>query len=258
MLATWLTMTRDCSSLRPRIERSSSGRPDGSRRARNAFGARRWRYSVPTEPMSKARWRPVGSNPELDQNSLSSPHSSRLRLKGETDFDGRCATLWTRLWTGREPGGGAISTFGRPRRPTQGTAIEINLTREFEIEDGLDLDWRIREVEVDCKFSLRDIGGWEIPMEMYVCSDHGTQSASSDRPALLVWLNDDSGEWGSGPLESYRPPASLAPRSAQWPKRVTETTAPRRRCAERGLLALGWWSERPAGQSPTRPAARDS
>src|SRR3954466_8238712 len=34
-----------------------------------------------------------------------------------------------------------------------GTLVEINLQREFEFEDGVDLDYRIAGAEVDCKFS---------------------------------------------------------------------------------------------------------
>jgi hypothetical protein len=80
-----------------------------------------------------------------------------------------------------------------------GTAIEINLSREFDIEDGLYLDWNVAGAELDCKFS-RDISGWEIPMEMYVCSDHDTRSGIDDFPALLVWMNDDTSEWAAGLL----------------------------------------------------------
>lgn len=73
------------------------------------------------------------------------------------------------------------------------------MTREFDIADGCDLDWRINATEVDCKFS-RDLGGWEIPTEMYVCADHGDQSADQDHPALLTWMNDDTNEWAAGLL----------------------------------------------------------
>ena len=44
----------------------------------------------------------------------------------------------------------------------------MNLTKEFEFANGDDLDWQIAGRDVDCKFS-KDLGGWEIPMEMYRC-----------------------------------------------------------------------------------------
>jgi hypothetical protein len=78
-----------------------------------------------------------------------------------------------------------------------GTAIEVNLTKEFDIAAGHDLDWRVAGQDLDCKFS-RDLGGWEIPMEMYRCPDHGEQSGKADHPALVAWLNDDYGQWAAG------------------------------------------------------------
>ncbi len=45
-----------------------------------------------------------------------------------------------------------------------GTLVEINLHREFEFQDGVDLDYRIADVEVDCKYSQK-LGGWMIPPE---------------------------------------------------------------------------------------------
>ena len=78
-----------------------------------------------------------------------------------------------------------------------GTAVEVNLTNEFEISEGVELDWNIDGREVDCKFS-KDFGGWEIPMEMYLCSDHGEQSGAEDHLALLLWMNDDDSQWAAG------------------------------------------------------------
>jgi Restriction endonuclease NaeI len=75
----------------------------------------------------------------------------------------------------------------------------MNLTKEFEIPNGSELDWSIDGHDLDCKFS-KDIGGWEIPMEMYVCEEHGGRSGSADHPALLLWLNDDTSQWAAGLL----------------------------------------------------------
>lgn len=78
-----------------------------------------------------------------------------------------------------------------------GTIVEVNLTREFDLDDGDELDWKIDGIDLDCKFS-KSIGGWEIPMEMYLCPDHGGRTGKADHPALLVWLCDDHNLWGAG------------------------------------------------------------
>ena len=80
-----------------------------------------------------------------------------------------------------------------------GTKVELGLTIEFDISDGTDLDWEIDGHEVDCKFS-KDFGGWEIPMEMYLCDDH-EQSGTADHLALLVWMNDDDAQWAAGVVQ---------------------------------------------------------
>lgn len=81
-----------------------------------------------------------------------------------------------------------------------GTTVELNLTSEFDIPDGEDLDWKIDGHEVDCKFS-KDLGGWEIPMEMYLCDAHGEQSGTADHLALVVWMNDDDAQWAAGVVQ---------------------------------------------------------
>lgn len=58
-----------------------------------------------------------------------------------------------------------------------GTLVEINLQREFKFEDGKTLDYRIADIEVDCKFSQK-LGGWMIPPEArgHIC--------------MVVWAED--------------------------------------------------------------------
>ncbi|MCO8127271.1 restriction endonuclease [Acidimicrobiia bacterium EGI L10123] len=81
-----------------------------------------------------------------------------------------------------------------------GTIIEISLTKEFEIPDGHELDWRIAGIEVDCKFS-KDYGKWEIPREMYLSTTPAQRSGTADHVALLVWLDDDRSRWAAGLLQ---------------------------------------------------------
>ncbi|QLL08639.1 NaeI family type II restriction endonuclease [Mycobacterium vicinigordonae] len=149
--------------------------------------------------MSTVRYRPAPTTREAPEDV------GHIVAFFEGAPDGRERFRWTlrdsldELLDGQRTGRWCYQHLRKTEKTYLGTAIEINLTREYEIADGLDLDWRIDNAEVDCKFS-RDMGGWEIPMEMYRCPDHGTQSADEDHPALLVWLNDDTSEWAAGLL----------------------------------------------------------
>ena len=66
-----------------------------------------------------------------------------------------------------------------------GTLVEINLHREFDFEDGRTMDYRIADVEVDCKFS-QSPRGWQIPLEAvgHLC--------------LLLWADDELGLCSGG------------------------------------------------------------
>jgi hypothetical protein len=66
-----------------------------------------------------------------------------------------------------------------------GTLIEINLHREFDLDDGIAMDYRIAGAEVDCKFS-RSPRGWQIPLEAvgHLC--------------LLLWADDQRGLMSGG------------------------------------------------------------
>jgi hypothetical protein len=101
------------------------------------------------------------------------------------------------LLDGQRTGRWCYQHLNKTEKTYLGTAVEVNLTKEFSIAEGDDLDWCIAGADLDCKFS-RDLGGWEIPMEMYRCADHGEQSGKADHAALLVWLSDDEGKWAAG------------------------------------------------------------
>ena len=77
------------------------------------------------------------------------------------------------------------NTLYKTERTHAGTLVEINLQRHFKFTDGLVMDYRIANVEVDCKFSQR-FGGWMIPPEArgHVC--------------LLVWADDYKSQWSAG------------------------------------------------------------
>lgn len=101
------------------------------------------------------------------------------------------------LLDGQRTGRWAYQHLSKTERTHLGTVVEVNLTKEFEFVDGDDLDWQIRGRDIDCKFS-RNLGGWEIPMEMYLCADHGDRQGKADQPALLTWFDDTSSSWAAG------------------------------------------------------------
>ncbi|MEV7530953.1 NaeI family type II restriction endonuclease [Streptomyces hydrogenans] len=101
------------------------------------------------------------------------------------------------LLDGQRTGRWAYQQLTKTEKTYLGTAVEVNLTKEFDIGNGDDLDWSIAGRDIDCKFS-KDLGGWEIPMEMYLCADHGERSGHADHVAILTWMNDDTSQWAAG------------------------------------------------------------
>ncbi|OJT17511.1 hypothetical protein BO221_45765 [Archangium sp. Cb G35] len=66
-----------------------------------------------------------------------------------------------------------------------GTLVEINLQREFKFKDGALLDYSIKDIEADCKFS-QSLYGWMIPPE------------AEDHLCLAVWASDEKSMWSAG------------------------------------------------------------
>ncbi|TQJ53345.1 NaeI family type II restriction endonuclease [Streptomyces sp. SLBN-115] len=73
----------------------------------------------------------------------------------------------------------------KTERTHAGTLVEINLQREFKFADGLAMDYRIADIEVDCKYS-QNFGGWMIPPE------------AKGHLCLLVWASDYESRWSAG------------------------------------------------------------
>ncbi len=101
------------------------------------------------------------------------------------------------LLDGQRTGRWAYQHLTKTEKTYLGTAVEVNLTKEFAIDNGADLDWSIAGLDIDCKFS-KDLGGWEIPMEMYLCADHGERSGRADHAAVVTWMDDDTSRWAAG------------------------------------------------------------
>jgi hypothetical protein len=66
-----------------------------------------------------------------------------------------------------------------------GTLVEINLQREFEFADGMAMDFAIRGIDVDCKYS-QDRAEWMIPPE------------ALGQIILGLWASDEQGKWSLG------------------------------------------------------------
>jgi cellobiose-specific phosphotransferase system component IIA len=66
-----------------------------------------------------------------------------------------------------------------------GTLVEINLQREFKFIDGEELDYRIANAEVDCKFS-QTLYAWMFPPE------------AVGQLCIVVWVNDAESKWSLG------------------------------------------------------------
>ncbi|GAC55725.1 restriction endonuclease [Gordonia amicalis] len=121
----------------------------------------------------------------------------------ETAPDARDRFRWAlrdsldELLDGQRTGRWAYQHLSKTEKTYLGTAVEVNLTKEFEFTDGDHLDWKIAGRDIDCKFS-KDVGGWEIPMEMYLCADHGERQGKDNHPAMLTWFDDTTNRWLAG------------------------------------------------------------
>ncbi|MGW1326601.1 NaeI family type II restriction endonuclease [Streptomyces antibioticus] len=82
-------------------------------------------------------------------------------------------------------------TLFKTEKTHAGTLVEINLQREFEFRDGVNMDYQIAGIDVDCKYS-QQFGGWMIPPEAlgHIC--------------LLVWADDYKTRWSAGLLRIRR------------------------------------------------------
>jgi hypothetical protein len=89
------------------------------------------------------------------------------------------------LYDGQHTGRYRWDQLHKTEKTHCGTLVEINLHREFQFEDGTEMDYRIAGVDVDCKYS-QSIGGWMIPNEAvhHVC--------------LLLTADDQASTWSLG------------------------------------------------------------
>ena len=92
---------------------------------------------------------------------------------------------YDQIYNGQYTGRYRFDQLHKTEKTHLGTIVEINLHREFEFEDGVDLDYRIAGEDVDCKWSMA-FGGWMIPPE------------AQGKVCMLVWGDDQASRWSLG------------------------------------------------------------
>lgn len=157
----------------------------------------RTKRAFPPLPSTKGRpKRSEGPLPGEGTDRSTDPEIERVRLALlEADPDGSRVAYALRealdqVYDGRRTGRWDITQLSKTEKTHIGTLVEIWLQREFEFEDGADLDFSIGGVDVDCKWSM-NLYAWEIPMEMY---------SRGEKVAMLIWGNEDSARWALGLL----------------------------------------------------------
>ena len=107
------------------------------------------------------------------------PDGSRFAVTLRDTYD--------QLYDGQRTGGFRWEDLHKTEKTYMGTIVEINVHREFDFEDGLQMDYRIAGIDVDCKYSQR-LGGWEFPPEAY----------ENAHICLVLWASDNESRWEAG------------------------------------------------------------
>jgi hypothetical protein len=124
-----------------------------------------------------------GDDPELDAVTeaidMLDPDGSRFADVLRDTYD--------QLYDGQRTGRFRWDELHKTEKTYMGTIVEINVHREFDFDDGDAMDYRIANVEVDCKYSQR-LGGWEFPPEAY----------ENRHICLVIWASDNESRWEAG------------------------------------------------------------
>ena len=89
------------------------------------------------------------------------------------------------IYDGRNTGRYRWEQLRKTEKTHFGSLVEINLHREFSFSDGIHLDYRIADIDVDCKWSQTE-GGWMLPPE------------AIGQICLLVTGSDEKSQWSAG------------------------------------------------------------
>ena len=105
------------------------------------------------------------------------------------DFESRVAAVLRdtldQLYDGQRTGRYRWDQLHKTEKTHCGTLVEINMQREFQFVDGDKLDYKIANIEVDCKYS-QDLAAWMIPNE------------ARDEICLGLWADDAKSVWSAG------------------------------------------------------------
>ena len=82
------------------------------------------------------------------------------------------------LLDGQRTGRWAYQHLSKTEKTHLGTVVEVNLTKEFEFANGVDLDWQIAGRDIDCKFSK----DWAAGKSRWRCTCAPTTASARARP----------------------------------------------------------------------------
>lgn len=122
-------------------------------------------------------------DPDIELDTVES-ELSRLDPTGDQVATVLRDTL-DQLYDGQRTGRWKYDQLHKTEKTYMGTLVEINLHRQFGFGDGDTTDYRIADIEVDCKYSMT-YGGWELPPE------------AIDHLCLLVTADDETSTWSAG------------------------------------------------------------
>ncbi|MFF3592149.1 NaeI family type II restriction endonuclease [Streptomyces sp. NPDC002387] len=123
---------------------------------------------------------------------------------------------YDQLLDGRRMGRWDYQDLHKTEKTHMGTLVEINIFKEFELEEGEVADYVIDGIEVDCKYA-KSVGGWEVGPELvgYIC--------------LAVTANDVQGTWQAGLV-----------RASEENLRTTENRDRKRKLGPAGVDSVHW------------------
>ncbi|GAB2507627.1 NaeI family type II restriction endonuclease [Nocardiopsis aegyptia] len=121
------------------------------------------------------------SDPELD---LVAEHLFSLDTDGRRFADALRSTF-DMLLDGQRTGRYRWDQLHKTEKTHFGTLVEINLQRKFKFPGGQELDYRICDIDVDCKYSQKH-GSWMIPPE------------AVGKLCLVLWASDSESRWSAG------------------------------------------------------------
>jgi hypothetical protein len=126
-----------------------------------------------------------GQEPARDEELEAVAEAIRRQDVDGARFAGAIRRSIDILLDGQHTGGFRWEELYKIEKAHMGTLVEINIQREFGFGDGVEMDYQILGIDVDCKFS-QTLGGWMIPPE------------ARRHLLLVVWASDIRSQWSVG------------------------------------------------------------